>query len=140
LRTAAFVVWCNGINGGRRLHTPAFTSDYLPTIMRLLDIEYPDDRPLDGVDMIPFIEDSALKREKPMGFKYKKQISWVNDRYKLISTNNGKIYKLYDLIKDKREQYNILAIETEIAIQMKSEMEAWLKSVENSAAEKDYKN
>ena len=138
LRTPAFVVWCNGINGGRSISTPAVTSDYLPTITSLLDIEYPDDRPLDGVDLMPFLEDAELKREQPIGFKYKDQISWVNERYKLISTNKGKIYKLYDLINDKREQYNILAIETEIAIQMKSEMEAWLASMERSMDDKDY--
>ncbi len=138
LRTPAFVVWCNGINGGRRIETPAFTSDYLPTIISLLDIEYPDDRPLDGVDLMPFIEDLELKREKPMGFKYKSQISWVNDRYKLITYNDGKTYKLFDLLKDKEERYNIIAIESIVAINMMNEMHEWLKSVENSADEKDY--
>lgn len=138
LRTPAFVVWCNGINGGRRIDVPAFTSDYLPTITSLLNIEYPYDRPLDGVDLMPFIENSELKREKPMGFKYKFQISWVNDRYKLITYNNGKTYRLFDLLKDKEERYNILAMESIVAVTMMTEMNEWLRSVENSADEKDY--
>jgi arylsulfatase A-like enzyme len=138
IRTPAFVVWCNGINGGRRINVPAFTSDYLPTITSLLNIDYPKGRPLDGIDLMPFIEDAELKRDKSMGFKYKTQISWVNERYKLISKNGGKSYRLYDLIKDKEEQYNILAIETTVAVKMISELGVWLKSVDNSANERDY--
>lgn len=138
LRTPAFVVWCNGINGGRRMDVPAFTSDYLPTIASLLNIEYPDNRPLDGVNLMPFIEDAILEREQPMGFKYKDEISWVNHRYKLISKNNGKSYRLYDLLKDKEERYNILAIETNVAITMMTEMNTWLRSIESSANGLDY--
>ena len=140
LRTPSFVVWCNGINGGRRADFPAVTSDYLPTITALLDIEYPDDRPLDGVDLMPFIENDTLKRLKPIGFKFKDQISWVNHRYKLISKNNGTTYQLYDLINDKEERYNILAIESTVAVQMMTELEGWLRSVEESSEEKDYPN
>jgi arylsulfatase A-like enzyme len=87
---------------------------------------------------MPFIQDAELKREKPMGFKYKSEIAWMNERYKLISKNRGNTYRLYDLIKDKEEQYNILAIETMVAVKMMTEMEAWLRSVENSANGNDY--
>lgn len=138
LRTPAFVVWCNGINGGRRVSFPAVTSDYLPTISSLLDIEYPSDRPLDGIDLMPLLEDERLQREKSIGFRYKDQITWVSDQYKLMTKNNGKTYQLYDLIKDREERYNIIAMESTKAIEMMSEMNAWLRSVDASANGKDY--
>jgi len=78
-------------------------------------------------------------REKPIGFLYKQKISWVNHQYKLISLNKGETFALYDLIKDKSEQNDIIAAKAEIAVEMKKELFVWLNSVENSKNGMDYK-
>jgi len=138
LRTPAFVVWPDKLKGNRRTDFPAFTSDYLPTILSVLDMDYPHKRPMDGINLMPYIENPAMEREKPMGFQYKKQISWVSHRYKLISKDQGQSYELYDLIEDEKEEHDLLKEKAQIAARMQKELNEWLLSLENSSKGKDY--
>lgn len=138
LRTPAFVVWPKKIKENQRANFPAFTSDYLPTVLSVLDIDYPDSRPLDGVDLMPFIEKPKKVRKKPMGFRYKKQISWVNYQYKLITKDNGDSYELYDILNDISETKNIIKRDPKLTEKLRKELDTWLISVKNSAQEKDY--
>ena len=39
VRVPAFVIWKNNMQGGRRIEFPAVTSDYMPTILDILDME-----------------------------------------------------------------------------------------------------
>ena len=138
LRTPAFVVWPAKLKGNKRIDFPAFTSDYLPTVLSVLDIKYPDNRPLDGINLMTSIKNPKLKRKKPMGFRYKKQLSWVNHQYKLITKNNGETYELYDLLNDVSEVKNIIKEKPELAKQMHEELDKWLVSVNNSKNGNDY--
>ncbi|SDX89866.1 Arylsulfatase A [Lutibacter oricola] len=138
LRTPAFVVWPAKLKGNKRIDFPAFTSDYLPTVLSVLDIKYPDNRPLDGINLMSCIKKPKMKRKKPMGFRYKKQLSWVNHQYKLITKNNGKTYELYDLLNDVSEVKNIIKEKPELAKQMHKELDKWLESVNNSKKGNDY--
>ena len=63
-----------------------------------------------------------------MGFRYPGKQSWVTDQYKLISTDNGKTYELYDLINDPGEKNNIYNQNTDIANKLQEELENWLAS------------
>lgn len=138
LRTPAFVVWPNKFMGNQRVYFPAFTSDYLPTIVNLLNIDYPDDRPLDGIDLLPLLENQKQVRDNPMGFRYGNQISWVNQQFKLISKDNGNTYELYDLLNDRSESNNIIDRQKMVAGAMKKELEIWIVSVDDSYQGKDY--
>jgi arylsulfatase A-like enzyme len=132
------VVWKGKLNGEQRVDFPAYTSDYLPTILDVLNIEYPDVRPLDGLNLMPFIAKPTMERVKPMGFRYKEQISWLNQKYKIISKDNGQSYELYDIIEDEEEQHNLADSRPEIHVDMRRELENWLESLENSNKGNDY--
>lgn len=139
LRGPAFCVWPNGINPGLQSDFPAVTSDYLPTIIDMLKINYPKSRPLDGISLMKVVNGESMKREKAIGFRFKSKMSWVTHRYKLISTNAGKTFELYDLLADKEEQNNIAAQHEKLVKQMETDLYAWIKSCDNSAKGKDYK-
>jgi len=138
LRTPAFLVWKAKYQGGRRVDFPAFTSDYLPTLVELLGLTFQPSYPLDGISLVPHMDDPDKIRRKAMGFCYKNQLSWVNHRYKLISRNDGKSFELYDLLQDKSESKDLYQELPELAESMKKELEAWLSSVEHSKLGKDY--
>ena len=70
LRSPAFVVWEGHLEGGKRIKAPMVTSDYLPTILGVLGKEYPDDRPLDGIDVMPLLKGAQQSRKQSMGFLY----------------------------------------------------------------------
>jgi len=114
------------------------TSDYLPTIIDFLDIEYPDSRPLDGISLKNVILGKAARRDKAIGFKFAKQVSWVSHDYKLISQDQGVSFELYNLLEDRSEQENIIDENPELAARMKEQLKAWLKSVDKSSKGRDY--
>ena len=98
MRVPAFAIWKGHINGGSRLDFPSVTSDYLPTILDILNINYPSDRPIDGESIWPLLQGEKKVRDKPIGFILRERQSWVDNQYKLISADGGKNFELYDLI------------------------------------------
>lgn len=140
VRVPAFAVWPNNINAGNRVDFPMVTSDFLPTILDVLNDQYQDNRPLDGINIMDAINGKITVREKPIGFICEPQMSWVTNQYKLIGDIKGENFELYDLLNDKSEQRNIIQEKPAIANQMKQELFQWLESVENSKNGEDYIN
>jgi arylsulfatase A-like enzyme len=138
VRVPAFCVWPDQLAGGSQTEAPIFTSDYLPTILQYLEINYPDDRPLDGVDVRALLTGERTIRNAPMGFWFNNRRSWLTDRYKLISTDAGKSYELYDLQLDAAEKHNIAAENPLLVEQMKVSLLTWWLSVSNSEQGGDY--
>lgn len=138
VRVPAFAFWKNNIEGGTKTNFPAVTSDYLPTVLNALNLPAITDRPIDGTNLLPALTRNKTKREKAIGFSYQNKISWVDNQYKLISTNKGETYELYDLLKDPSEKNNILATAPKIVNSMKKELNTWLSSIENSKNGNDY--
>ena len=127
LRTPAFLVWGDKIAPGQRSDFPAVTSDYLPSILGALDVNYPDDRTVDGINILPHIGQSkSIERTKPIGFRYKDQISWVTHQYKLISQDQGKNYELYNLLEDPYEVKNIAGDQKALVVSLKMDLDKWL--------------
>ena len=131
VRVPAFVTWKSVFDGGIRMNFPAVTSDYLPTILSLLDLTIPEKLLIDGHNIGPLLSEEENLRAKPIGFIYSdyEKISWVDHNYKLISSDTSRNYELYDLIDDPQEQHNLILTKPDLADKMKNQLEDWLKSV-----------
>ena len=138
VRVPAFCVWPEQIQPGLKTDFPAFTSDYLPTITSLLNIQFPENRPIDGMDISKVLKEEIAVREKPMGFRFQNKMSWVTQEYKLISTNNGSTFELYNLINDPSEKENIISLHKKLATQMEQDLKLWILSCETSNSGADY--
>ena len=138
VRVPAFCVYPNGIEAGQKTAFPCFTSDYLPTIVDILRLDFPDDRPIDGVSLTSVLNGKENVREKPMGFQYGGKISWVTQEYKLISTDKGETFELYNLLNDPGELKNSIAENPELAEEMKADLLAWVESCKQSKNGNDY--
>ena len=55
----------------------------------------------------------------------------MDQRYKLISKNNGSTFELYDLIADEGESTNIAAANPLIVTRMTQEFQTWQTAVNN---------
>lgn len=131
IRVPAFVVWADKIEAGTNTDFPAFTTDYLPTIVDLLDLSYSDpSHVLDGISLDKAIFSNEPIREKPMGFLYPGKMSWVSHQYKLISKDKGVSFELYDILEDPQEKNNIFESSPVIRERLRSEFDQWLESVE----------
>ncbi|GLR17398.1 sulfatase family protein [Portibacter lacus] len=140
VRVPAFAVWKGSIEGGRKVDFPMVTSDYLPTILDLLNMKHPDNRPIDGVSVLDALHGKTTERTKPIGFICRPSTSWVNNEYKLIKEKQNSEYELYNLLDDPYEKKNIIGEFPEVAKALEKELDAWIKSVEDSKEGADYES
>ena len=119
---------------------PASTMDIMPTIVDLLDL--PKDSLLsvrDGESIASLFDGKTPKRKHSIPFRFTKNAALINGDYKLISTNQNKAeWKLYNLKADPSETNDVSGQNRERYARMKAEANAMLRSIEDSAAGKDY--
>jgi len=138
LRVPAFCVWPDKIPSGQTTRVPALTSDYLPTITKMLAMDHSFDVPLDGIDLTKIIDGQQTERNAPIGFQYPNRMSWVTDTYKLIRNKKNAPFEMYNLKKDPTEQQNIILEYPDLANQLKKELFEWVASCKKSEQGKDY--
>lgn len=129
VRVPGILVWPDKIPVPRATAFPAVTSDYYPTIVDFLELEVPDQKPLDGISLRGVIENTVTERAQPIGFQYLAGRSWVSQQYKLISKDSGSTFELYDLLADPSETTNIAASLPDVVAQMTSEYQTWAAAV-----------
>lgn len=134
VRVPGLLEWPARIPEARRTGVPCVTSDYLPTVLDVLDIpreEWPE--PLDGVSLLPLIEEDAQRRPRPIGFRHRNKLAWSGNRYKLVLHGGGRA-ELYDLVEDPGETTDIAPENTGRVRSLRAELDAWRRSCEASAA------
>ncbi len=146
IRVPGLVVWPGRIRPGSVTEMPASTSDYLPTILDMLDIKMPDDRPLDGVSLLPVFSEPTARRPRGLGFESGTQAAWIQNRYKLYTSglpdrkkndqtksNKGTpTYELYDLKTDPIESRNLANTAPDLLKSLVSQLTAWRTSCQES--------
>jgi arylsulfatase A-like enzyme len=149
VRVPGLLEWPARITEPSQTEIPACTSDYLPTILSVLDVSMKDNRPIDGVSLLPLIEGHMKLRPKPIAFESAGQRSLTDNRYKLVlpgsskKNKNGKKsatmkYMLFDLIADPGEKNDLASEHPEIVTRMATVLEAWQESHRRSLAGHDY--
>jgi len=152
VRVAGMIEWPKKITKNAHTSFPAVSSDFLPTVMDILKLEPNSSWPLDGMSLIPTLENPASSnRSKPVGFEYDIgrgnganmdygwHATWVDNEWKLYakiekddsSPNKGKISEtyLYNVVEDFSEQHDVKSQHLDLAKQMKLELQNWRESV-----------
>jgi len=68
LRVPAILEWPDRFQGHRETAVPCVTSDIYPTLLDIVGVTMPNQPPLDGVSLLPLIDDKMTERPKPIGF------------------------------------------------------------------------
>ncbi len=140
IREPGLMIWPAVIKKHRTTDIPFSTLDYYPTILDILGFTMPDQpEPIDGISMLPFIRGKMKKRPVPIGFESKKQVAFMNNRYKIYSPDQGQHYELYDIVNDPKETTDIAAQHPGIVKKMAEELARWRASCKRSLAGEDYK-
>jgi hypothetical protein len=133
----------------KNITMPAITSDFLPTIMALLDVS--SDNPtwtMDGISLLPFItaENTSLSRPKPLGFSWGGLHVIIDNEWKLMNKpskgqcnyqepyNHGKLddFYLFNLDRDYHELHDQKAAEPARLAAMQAQLTEFLASIANS--------
>jgi arylsulfatase A-like enzyme len=140
----AFAVWPGVIEAGRTVDEPVCTLDYLPTLAEILGAEIPEDRPIDGTNVLPLLQGEEWKRDKFIPFASSMQkksptASIIDDNFKLLLWfDPGKENELYHLLKDPSEEQNLIKQRPDVASKLEKELMDWLESAKNSYEHGDY--
>jgi arylsulfatase A-like enzyme len=146
----ALLEWPGHIEPDQVTDFPCSTLDYLPTIQDLLGYEMPDERPIDGISLMPLINGKAEKRSAPIPFWFIKPskeamhnsptLAVIDNNYKLLTnlSKDGREDMLFDLAKDPYEKNNIIADHPKIAIRLRSWIMQWTDSCRKSHSGEDY--
>jgi arylsulfatase A-like enzyme len=140
VRVPGLLEWPARIKAGRATDIPCSTSDYFPTVMDILGFNLKGKpEPVDGVSLLPLINGKMARRPMPIGFESGSQLSLMDNRYKIYSSDKGKTYMLFDLIEDPGEIKDLAVEKPQILKSMKTMLIKWRKSCQDSLAGKDYK-
>ena len=138
VRVPGVVVWPEHVQPGTETTVPACTSDYLPTILDVLGVERADDRPLDGVSLLPLFEGKMHRRPQPIFFESRAEVSLVDNHWKLIGSAKKQQFSLFDLSKDRAESNDMAAKHPNLVQKMSAQIDEWRASCSRSAEGKDY--
>jgi arylsulfatase A-like enzyme len=139
VRVPTVTVWPKVVGPGTVTDVPTSTLDYLPTVLDMLNIEMPDDRPIDGVSLIPLLSGTANTRAEPIPFWHKNRMTLIDGELKLVITpDKPEGDELYDLGSDRGEASDIVADYPDIAAEMRARLEAFEASARSSDEGEDY--
>jgi len=68
LRVPAILEWPSRISNPRVSKIPCNTSDIYPTLLEITGVKMKNQPPLDGISLVPLIDNKMKTRPKPMGF------------------------------------------------------------------------
>jgi len=134
----AFVKWPKKVKPSTTTNFISGTLDYLPTLIDALDIDMPDDRPIDGVSLLKMLEGKETSRKHPLLFMHKGKAVWIQGDLKYVS-KGGRVVEIYNLRTDRFEQNNVIAQYTEEAKDMNQHIMEWNLSCKKSHSGADYK-
>lgn len=138
VRVPGVIEWPAMIRPGSSSDVAFCTVDYFPTIMDIVGIEMPDQRPLDGVSLLPLIKGSMKERPRPLAFHIRGKAAWHDGMLKAYGDVTKGKWELYDLASDPSESTDLAKDKPR---KLKSMVAAWTKwkaSVDASDNGADY--
>jgi len=98
---------------------PCSTLDYFPTLVDLLDSHMPDNRPIDGISLMPILLGETAFRRKPIPYRFVEvkramfgspTFAVIDERYKFLSnlSEDRSEDMVFDLVNDPYEQNNLI--------------------------------
>ena len=147
IRVPGIIEWPGVIQRNIKTSSPVVTSDLLPTIADIVGIETPRNVTVDGISILPLLQNKTNQRGSNMKFAFhirkgdlnsRFDATVIGDRYKYFAEfNKGNMlnFYLFDLVSDRAETTNVSSAHIGLTQSMKVELEQFLLSVTESATE-----
>ncbi|MCB1062852.1 MAG: sulfatase-like hydrolase/transferase [Verrucomicrobiae bacterium] len=143
-----FIAWWPGqIKAGSESEVPGMTLDVMPTLLKLAQVEWSTDRPLDGIDLSPILfQQKVPPKARPLFWaslsnggsrsEAMREGPWklvVNHFKAKPGTFDNESVELYRLDRDPSEEKNLFAEESETAKEMLVRLKAWYADTQATA-------
>lgn len=117
--------WTGHIPPGQVLDQPVISLDIFPTALAVAGLTPSDKLKLDGVNLLPWLEDQRHDRpHQILYWRFKPQWAIRDGDYKLVAPLEGGVH-LFDLAQDPGESNDLMAEKPDIAKRLQSEYDAW---------------
>ncbi len=109
IRVPGIARWPGKIKPGTTCNVPVIGSDVFPTMLSIAGVEAPKNRVLDGVNILPALEGSATKVERPQPLFWRlhmapnMKIAMRVDDWKILADETLSEFELYNLKDDVKE-------------------------------------
>jgi arylsulfatase A len=120
IRVPGVVRWPGRIPAGRTVETPMIGSDLLPTVLAAAGVAPPNDRVIDGVDMLPVLTGAAadVQRKLPLYWRlhmapHNLHLAMRQGDWKILASADFSKAELYNLKSDPAERRDLRAAEAE---------------------------
>ena len=132
------------LKGNKEIEITAAHIDVLPTLAEICNVKMPDDRKIDGINLLPAMRgEKNSEADRSLFFYWTRHspelynnIALQRGKYKLVghSDYNAEIdeFELFDLEKDPYEQRNIISSNQTRAIEIKKELDKIFRELAGS--------
>jgi len=131
IRVPAVAVWPRTIEPGSAASAPVSTLDFMPTVVDLLGLPPDPERPMDGVSFEPLLRGEDWLRPAPLFYAYEDYRVLLDTTHKLLSFDEGRRWRLYELATDPGEVHSIADEQPERFEQMRALYDRWWEAVVN---------
>jgi len=128
IRVPCVMKWLNHIPEGRVIDTQAINMDIFATILSVAGCPKPEDRVIDGVDLMPVIDGKVKKNHELLCWEYGGSQAIRKDNWKYHKTREGNEF-LIDIDADIKEENNLIDAHPEIVAELKKLLNKWRKEV-----------
>lgn len=125
IRVPGLVRWPGRTRPGTVCEEPINGTDVLPTLCDIAGVATPQDRPLDGVSIVPALGGTPLERHVPLYWRYDRALSrpftvaMREGHWKILANNQMTRFELYNLRDDLAEKHNLADTQPERLERMK---------------------
>lgn len=141
--------WPKYVEPGSVLEMPCSTLDFLPTLIEEVGVAMPDDRPIDGESLLPYLKGETDRRVKPIPFRYVSSrqsmfqsptFGLIDNDYKLLTnfSEDGQEDMVFNLLNDPFEENNIAFEQSEFVAAGKRHLQDLLADFKCSHYGRDY--
>ena len=137
LRVPCILRWPAQLPSKRTSAQPAITMDLTATILAAASVKPRDDRPLDGIDLVPLLETKGSVLERT--FYWRGTNAGTRDRavregrWKYINSSPLFPGFLFDVVADPGERNDLAARHPEVLRRLEAQHREWAKSVQPPA-------
>ena len=127
IRVPGIIRWPGHTRPGQQCREPVCGLDVLPTLCKIVGIQQPTDRPIDGSSILPIFEGKPIKRKTPLYWQYNRALGWAkiairDGDWKLLADAELKKFELYNIKNDISEKNNLAQKEPQRLKKMKSDL------------------
>jgi arylsulfatase A-like enzyme len=126
IRTPFILSWPAKYQGGHTVHTPVMSLDILPTVMAAAGVEEPLNKPFDGKNIQPILEQAGILHDKLYWSEGGESGTWAvrSGKWKLVVHKD--LFELFDLENDPSETTDLSEIYPDTVLEMSISYDTWL--------------